>query len=238
MQLDSVNLLWGTLWAMGQLLVTLWPVTLIIALSFLVRIGFALHRNQRLAKSGIAELDKLNGEDFERYLEMLFKQLGYQVRRTPYQGDYGADLILSKDGEETSVQAKRYNSTVGVKAVQEAVAAKEYYGCTKAMVVTNSYFSQQARVLAKANRVELWDRNELVKQLFALKSEIPAPLQPMATAVPQRRSTTAETATCVQCGKTVSTKVRDYCLTHLEAFGGQVYCYDHQREMRKMQQVR
>ena len=80
MKLDSVNLLWGILWAMGQLLVTFWPVTLLIALSFLIQIGYALHRNQRLAKSGIADLDKLNGENFEIALEMLFRKLGLTQR--------------------------------------------------------------------------------------------------------------------------------------------------------------
>lgn len=75
--------------------------------------------------------------------------------RTPYQGDYGADLVIQKADRQTVIQAKRYNSNVGDKAIQEAVAAKEYYKCNQGMVVTNSYYSQQAKKLATANRVEL-----------------------------------------------------------------------------------
>jgi HJR/Mrr/RecB family endonuclease len=37
------------------------------------------------------------------------------------------------------------------------------------MVVTNSYFTRQAEALAKANRVELWDRDEFVSRLIASK---------------------------------------------------------------------
>jgi HJR/Mrr/RecB family endonuclease len=44
---------------------------------------------------------------------------------------------------------------VGVKAIQEAVAAKGYYDCMKAMVATNGFFAQQAIELARRNQVEL-----------------------------------------------------------------------------------
>jgi restriction system protein len=244
--MDSVRLLWEMAMGLVQLFVLLWPLTLVAVIILLFRIGAYLYRSYRLSKAGMADLDKLNGEDFERYLEILFKKLGYQVQRTPYQGDYGADLILRRGNEQISVQAKRYNRTVGVKAVQEAVTAKDYYSCNKAMVVTNSYFSRQARTLAKANNVELWDRNELVNRLLALKEEKPVPV-PTTTAGPP--ITSMETSTenleaptvpiesaspvCAQCGKPVSIKVRDYCMDHVQLFGGRIYCYEHQKDVRK-----
>jgi restriction system protein len=64
------------------------------------------------------------------------------------------------------VQAKRYRSSVGVRAVQEAVAAKAKYRCSEAMVVTNSTFTKQAVELARANKVTLVDREQLVAQLL------------------------------------------------------------------------
>jgi restriction system protein len=234
--------------AMGlvQFFVLLWPLTLVAVIILLFRIGAYLYRSYRLSKAGMADLDKLNGEDFERYLEILFKKLGYQVQRTPYQGDYGADLILRRGDEQISVQAKRYNRAVGVKAVQEAVTAKDYYSCNKAMVVTNSYFSRQARTLAKANNVELWDRNELVNRLLALKEEKPVPVStttagpPITSMEPSTENLEAPTASiesaspvCAQCGKPVSIKVRDYCMDHVQLFGGRIYCYEHQKDVRR-----
>jgi restriction system protein len=235
--MDSVKILWEMVMGLVQFFVLLWPVTLVAVTILLVRLGVYLYRSYRLSKSGIADLDKLNGEDFERYLEILFKKLGYQVRRTTYQGDYGADLILRRGDEEISVQAKRYNRSVGVKAVQEAVTAKDYYGCNKAMVVTNSYFSRQAKTLAKANRVELWDRNELVNRLLALKEDKPTPTPVVSAVIPTEElppaPADAASPVCAQCGKPVSAKVRDYCMENQSIFGGLIYCYDHQKEVRR-----
>ena len=162
-----------------QLLWTFWPITLMALLPLLVKIGTDIYKTNCLAKSGMADIDKLSGEEFERYLEILFKKLGYQVKRTPYQGDYGADLILREDDGKTVVQVKQYKRTVGVKAIQEAVTAKEYYRCNKAMVVTNSYFSRQAKTLARATQVELWDRDDLVTRLLSV--QMPASTQFAAT---------------------------------------------------------
>ncbi len=50
------------------------------------------YEKQRLAKSGIDDIDQMSGKTFEKYLEVLFEKLGYRVERTPYIGDYGADL--------------------------------------------------------------------------------------------------------------------------------------------------
>ncbi len=63
------------------------------------------------------------------------------VKTTPKSGDFGADLVLSKDGVDTVVQAKRWNMVVGIEAVQQIVAAKQYYGARNAMVITNSEYT-------------------------------------------------------------------------------------------------
>lgn len=91
--------------------------------------------------------------------------------QTRARGDYGADLVLEKDGARAVVQAKRWSRNVGVKAVQEAVAAKPLYRCDYSMVVTNRYFTEQARRLAKANDVRLWNRDDLVGALLANTDE-------------------------------------------------------------------
>lgn len=115
--------------------------------------------------SSIARIDNMSGEDFEKYLKAGFERKGYKVELTPGSNDYGADLVLTRKGETTVVQAKRYEANVGNKAVQEVVAARAYYEAEKAMVVTNSYFTKQAVKLAEANDVELWDRGNLVKNV-------------------------------------------------------------------------
>ena len=111
----------------------------------------------------IRDIDNMGGEEFEIYLESLFKKYKYHVERTQYSGDYGADLILHRDGMKTIVQAKRWSNKVGVKGVQEVVAARGHYRADLALLVTNSYLTKQAHNLAKSNNVEIWDRDKLLK---------------------------------------------------------------------------
>jgi HJR/Mrr/RecB family endonuclease len=45
------------------------------------------------------------------------------------------------------------------------VAGINHYNLDKAMVITNSCFSQSAIELAKSNNVILWDRNKMKEKL-------------------------------------------------------------------------
>lgn len=122
--------------------------------------------------SGIHQIDRMSGVEFEALLEILFSRLGYSVQTTPTTGDFGADLIaVHRDGRRIAVQAKRYSGNVGVAAVQEVVAAKQFYRCRSGIVVTNSEFTKAAHKLAAANHVELWDRDTLIKHLNGTQNE-------------------------------------------------------------------
>jgi len=111
------------------------------------------------------DVDSMSGQEFEQLLVQLFSARGYQVERTKVTGDQGGDLILQKLRERVVLQAKRWSGPVGNSAVQEVVAAIKYYGCSRAMVVTNSTYTKSAVDLAAANGVELWDRARLVLEL-------------------------------------------------------------------------
>lgn len=109
------------------------------------------------------KIDSMDGYEFEHYLKELFHLKDYKVKSTPLSNDQGADLLLNKNNEKIVVQAKRYSKPVGNKAVQEVIAAKHYYNCSKAIVITNNTFTRSAKQLAKRINVELWDRKELIK---------------------------------------------------------------------------
>lgn len=111
----------------------------------------------------IDDIDQMDGIAFEHYLKPVFERKGYLTKVTQGSGDYGADLILRKGGKKYVVQAKRYNSNIGVTAVQQVVAAVKYYKANGALVVTNQYFTPAAVKLAKVNGVRLIDREKLAK---------------------------------------------------------------------------
>jgi len=210
-----------------------WPLFALILVVAIGKFLYRLYEMKRLAESGINDIDKMDGKTFEKYLEVLFRKLGYRVERTRYIGDYGADLVTAKNGVKTIIQAKRYKKKVGVKAIQEAVAAKGYYECQDAMVVTNSVYTKQAIELARANGVQLWDRNDLVKALLSVKKDIgQEPIPEVCAAVETNEPEEPQVAynnICVVCGQSVTEKVRQYCLEHEDRFGGQIYCFQHQK---------
>lgn len=122
---------------------------------------YKLWRKSRYLKATLDVVDRMEGEEFEEFLEIHFKEDNYKVSLTPKTCDYGADLILKKSGIKTVVQAKRWKQKVGIEAVQQAVASINYYKADTSMVVTNSYFTQNAENLAKANNVTLINRRDL-----------------------------------------------------------------------------
>lgn len=98
----------------------------------------------------------LNGEDYEQYVADLLRHQGFQdIQFTAKTGDYGVDLLATRGRHRYAIQCKYYTGSVGGFAVQEAVAGMAYYGCERAMVVTNSVLTKNAHALAEANGVEI-----------------------------------------------------------------------------------
>ena len=80
-------------------------------------------------------------------------------------GDYGVDILAEKEGVTYGIQCKCYAEPVGVKAVQEAYAGKEYYDRMVGAVMTNQYFTQPAVEAAKKLKILLWDRGYIESML-------------------------------------------------------------------------
>lgn len=142
-------------------LVIICLLVLIVSLSVFFKVMHQNRKREQYLTSGMQDIDGMTGEEFEYFLCTYFKELGYRAKTTPAVNDYGADLIAYKEEEKIVVQAKRYKEKVGIKAVQEAIGAREYYKADKAMVITSSHFTPNARNLAESGSVELWDREKL-----------------------------------------------------------------------------
>ncbi|GAE04304.1 restriction endonuclease [Paenibacillus sp. JCM 10914] len=170
-------------------------LTVAVYIAILSMIG--IKQTQRLKRSGIAEIDKMEGIQFERYLNHLFQTHGYKTQLTKAAGDYGADLLLLKSGRRVVVQAKRYSKNVGIQAVQEAQASIAHYKAAEAWVVTNSDYTDAAYELAKSNRVKLINREGLIDLILSIDrgSVQPPAAEESATAVEKRE--------CPRCGHTL-----------------------------------
>lgn len=165
--------------------------------------GFKRMRKRRLLDSGMDIIDDMSGETFEEFLLAHFKSLGYSGQLTPATADYGADLVLEKDGRKLVIQAKRWKRTVGIEAVQQVIGAIKHYSAQKGMVITNSSFTENAYELANSNGIELWDRTKLIELMSKSGGRVVAE---KAKSQPQvHQNVTNEVAatseeTCPKCG--------------------------------------
>ena len=133
--------------------VILYPFALILKLIDNVRIS------KLLSHATTSDIDKIDGADFEKVIAYLFSKMHFKVRLTPASSDYGADLIVTKWHIRIAIQCKLYYAhNVGNKAVNEVYGAKTYYSCDEAMVITNSYYTKNAKALANSVNVVLLDR--------------------------------------------------------------------------------
>lgn len=137
----------------------------VICVKFSFKLFLKWVKGRKNFRAGMNLIDTMSGIEFEEFLMDHFLRCGYKATLTPMFNDYGADLVLKKDGQKIVVQAKRWKSSVGVEAVQQVVGAVGYYKANKAIVITNSYFTENAKRLARTNNVELWDREALSREI-------------------------------------------------------------------------
>lgn len=135
----------------------------IIGIIFFTSFKLKLWLLQRRWLDGIEmqAIDQMEGHEFEKVCAEVYRRLGYKnVTVTRRSRDQGADLIMEGADCKYVVQAKRQATPVGNWAVQEICAAKGFYKASHAIVVSNNIYTNQAKDLAKANAVELVDRND------------------------------------------------------------------------------
>lgn len=112
------------------------------------------------------EYDLMEGRDFEFFCADLLQKRGFlDVEVTKGSGDNGVDILAEKDGVSYAIQCKRYDEPVGVKAVQEAYAGRDYYDKMVGVVMSNQYFTKNAVEMARKLKILLWDRGYLEEML-------------------------------------------------------------------------
>ena len=137
-------------------------ITIIIAPIIVFLIIFLIVMRIRKNRAYGREFDLLEGHEFEYYCADLLMKRGFQeVEVTRGSGDYGIDILAERDGVTYAIQCKCYSAPVGVKAVQEAYAGRDYYDCMVGAVLTNQYFTQPAVEAAKKLKILLWERGYL-----------------------------------------------------------------------------
>lgn len=124
-----------------------------------VAMGFFWYIRRILRRRRSRDMDTMEGHDFEYFCADLLERQGFmEVEVTRGSGDFGVDILAEKDGVTYAVQCKRYQVPVGVDAVLQTYAGRDYYDCMVGAVMTNQYFTAPAVQAAKKLQILLWDR--------------------------------------------------------------------------------
>jgi HJR/Mrr/RecB family endonuclease len=117
----------------------------------------------RFVSSRAAFSPDMDPIEYEQMVADSLTDLGWVTKLTKASGDQGIDVIAEMRGERVVIQCKRYASSIGNSAVQEAFAGKSFEGADYAAVVTNAEFTRSARQLADTTHVILLHHDELSK---------------------------------------------------------------------------
>lgn len=129
-------------------------LTAVLLIVFVLFVFLLLRRRKPKSRS----CEEMEGHEFEYFCAELLEKRGFvDVEVTKGSGDYGVDILAEKDGVTYAIQCKRYEHPVGVKAVQEAYAGRDYYDRMVGAVLTNQYFTTPAVEAAKKLKILLWD---------------------------------------------------------------------------------
>jgi HJR/Mrr/RecB family endonuclease len=145
------------------LLYLLVGISLITILIGSIRALKSTHRKQRFIYT--ANVDTMDGLEFEQYVAQLLMTRGYSKRKLTEKYDLGDDIIAEKDGVRWGIQVKRYSGLVGTSAVKQVVTALPLYKCERTMVITNSSYTKNAEKLATGNNCVLVGRDSLRRML-------------------------------------------------------------------------
>jgi len=137
-----------------------------IGIGVIAVLGLLISVLSRWKRKKSSTLDEMEGHDFEYFCAELLERRGFiEVEVTKGSGDYGIDILAEKDGVTYAIQCKCYSAPVGVKAVQEAYAGRDYYDRMVGAVLTNQYFTSPAVDAAKRLKILLWDRGYLERMM-------------------------------------------------------------------------
>lgn len=143
---------------------TIW-IAALCGLIVIIILAFAASKKLRKHETN-QMIDEMEGHDFEYFCADLLRKKGFgEVEVTKASGDYGIDILAEKEGITYAIQCKRYASPVGIKAVQEAYAGRDYYDKMIGVVFTNQYFTAPAVETAQKLKILLWDRGYLEEMM-------------------------------------------------------------------------
>ncbi|OYU82648.1 MAG: restriction endonuclease [Flavobacterium sp. BFFFF2] len=100
----------------------------------------------------------MNPREYEVNVAEFYKSQGYETELTPLSGDYGVDVFAKKGKEKIAIQAKMYGSStrkINRQTIMELHGAKDFFDCTRAILVTDGTLLPDAITVAEKLKIEI-----------------------------------------------------------------------------------
>jgi restriction endonuclease len=113
------------------------------------------------------DVSEMSGGTFEDLIAVALREYGYDDVQLARYYEGGADLVARRSGRLISIHVSRAEGRVDETVVVRALQGKGAYRCNGAMVIASSVFTHEARRVAKARGVILWDQDDLANLLHS-----------------------------------------------------------------------
>lgn len=119
-----------------------------------------------LIEQGFNHFDPL---DFEKFVLLIFQELGFDCNLTPKTNDEGIDILLNTEKGKVVIQCKNYSeNSIGSREIREFLGSMLHSNAIHGYFITTSVFSDIAVDFAFHHRnITLIDKSKL-KKLFIL----------------------------------------------------------------------
>ncbi len=107
----------------------------------------------------------MEAKEFEFFLKVFLQKQSYSVEMVPQARRNGVDLIVKRADITTTVQAKRQGQLVDHASVEQVYSAKKSAKADQAWVMTNNYFTDDAKESASVSGVKLFDRDDVIAMI-------------------------------------------------------------------------
>ena len=121
-------------------------------------------RQDILKQRNVDEMDK---NTFKKFIMHILEKSGYKIQIVSTPLDFGIDFIALRNFDQYAVRTiNNTKNQISRITVMDINREKHRFDCNKSMVVSNSYFDDQAIELAKDVDCEIIDRDKLSKLIY------------------------------------------------------------------------
>jgi restriction system protein len=155
-------------------LLGLQPIVVLVLVAISVISALRSWKTSRMleGQTSLDSLREIPSKRFEDLLGEAFRRQGYKVQETLGGGaDGGVDLVLTRDGNVTLVQCKRWrNRPVPVQTVRELYGVLHDRGAAAAKLVATTNFTSDAIAFAQGKPIELIGEAELLRLIRSVQT--------------------------------------------------------------------